>query len=124
MTGGYLGWQFWYGPAWLLRLAYNLQRANFRLFSVSVMAKTLFAHWHRDALEYKGGSITDQLTTFALNQISRAIGFCIRISTLLAWVISTILLAGISMMVVLLFIFWPLISLLMMFIGLVALGLL
>lgn len=94
-----------------------MQRANFRLFSVSVMVKTLFSHWHRDALAYRGGSISKQLTTFTLNQISRAIGFLIRTGTLITWSVSAVLLAIASVLVFGLFILWPLLSLLMIWAG-------
>ncbi|MEX1111835.1 MAG: hypothetical protein WEC84_00070 [Candidatus Andersenbacteria bacterium] len=117
MKGGYIAWQFWYAPQWLVKLAWNIQRANFQMFSVPIMIRTLFAHWHRDALSYTGGTITGYMTTFALNQISRTIGFIICTATLMAWVVAAILLVLLSMSAIALFFLWPFMPLVLATVG-------
>lgn len=88
MVASYLRWQFIDGPRWLLRFTGTLQRMLWRFFSVSLMLRTLFAHWHRDALAYTPGGLSEMIQTFFMNQISRLIGFFIRCCLLSIWLIT------------------------------------
>lgn len=81
----YAHWQFIDGPKWLLSFAWTLQRVLWRYFSVGLMLRTLLAHWHRDALAYQPGGLSELFQTFVMNQISRLIGFFIRCSLLSIW---------------------------------------
>lgn len=81
----YLHWQFVVGPRWLAVTLWNLELALLRFFSVGYMLRTLFAHWHRDAVAYTRRGFTDILIVFAWNQISRAVGFVVRSTVLLFW---------------------------------------
>ncbi len=83
----YLHWQFIVGPAWLVRTAWNIELALLQYFSVGLMLRTLFAHWHKDAVRYERSSFSQILISFAWNQISRAIGFIIRSTVLAAWLV-------------------------------------
>lgn len=94
----YLHWQFIEGPTWLMQTFWNLELALLQYFSVGLMLRTLFAHWHKDAVSYERGSFSQIFISFAWNQISRGIGFVIRSAVLFAWlivqVIYTLLAAG------------------------------
>lgn len=81
----YLHWQFVVAPAWLARTMWNLELALVQFFSVGFLLRTLFAHWHRDAVRYDRSSIGAIFVSFAWNQISRGIGFIVRSAVLLAW---------------------------------------
>lgn len=107
MLAEYYYWQLVEGPLWLTRLAWNIQRMLVRYFSVPVMLRTLVAHWHRDALAYRSGTLSGLLMIFAWNQISRAIGFIIRVAVLFTWALSALLLLVLSQTVVIIFIAWP-----------------
>ncbi len=107
MVIDYLRWQFIDGPRWLLRFAWTLQRVLWRFFSVSLMLRTLFAHWHRDALAYQPGGLGELFKTFVMNQISRLIGFFIRVCLLSIWLVGELLYIPLAATVVLLFLFWP-----------------
>jgi hypothetical protein len=85
-----------------------MQIALLQFFSVPLLVKTLFAHWHKDAVPYHGGSITDYLTTFAWNQISRVIGFIIRACTLVLWLIGEAIYLAMIVSIMLAFLFAPL----------------
>jgi len=83
----YLRWQFGVAPAWLARTMWNLELALLQFFSVSMMLRTLFSHWHKDFVPYQRGSFSQMFLSFAWNQISRAIGFVVRSSVLGAWLL-------------------------------------
>lgn len=71
------------------------------------MVRTLFAHWHKDALYYEGGSISSYVYTFLLNQTSRIIGFCIRILVLGMWLAISVSLVFISAAAIIFFLLAP-----------------
>lgn len=104
----YLRWQFVDGPVWLIMLAWNIQHFLVRAFSVPVMLRTLVAHWHKDAVSYRQGSITGVAVAFIWNQISRGIGFTIRAAVLLAWKATAGLALTLSVVLIGLFLAWPL----------------
>ena len=110
MTGGYVVWQFVLAPVWILQLAWNVQHALVRYFSVPVMIRTLFSHWHKDAVAYKGG-LGGIALAFAWNQISRAIGFIIRVIVLALWLLTATASLVISGILWITFIAWPFIVL-------------
>jgi hypothetical protein len=70
--------------------AWNIQRALARYFSAGLLVRTLFAHWHKDAVSYKQGTISGIALAFAWNVISRAIGFMVRSITLVVFAIAAV----------------------------------
>lgn len=103
----YLQWQFVSAPAWLVMFAWNIQHVLVRFFSVSVMIRTLFSHWHKDIVSYNVGGLSAIALAFAWNQISRGIGFIIRITTLAIWLISAAIALVISAIIITLFVLVP-----------------
>ncbi len=107
----YFHWQYIVGPQWLLEFIWNVQRALIRLFSVPLMLRTLFAHWHKDIVPYRGGTFTNYAMTFAWNQISRGIGFFVRSAVLLTWVACEAAFLFLAVSAFLAFLTWPLLVL-------------
>lgn len=107
MFAEYVEWQFILAPRFLLTLIWNLQWALQQFFSVPTMLRTLFAHWHRDVVPYRAGTISGLLLAFAWNQISRAIGFIIRSIMLLMWLTSAVVLLAAGAGVLLALVSWP-----------------
>lgn len=105
--GGYLYWQFVSGPLWVAAFSLNLQRVLLRSFSVSEMLRTLIAHWHRDAVPYRGGSISSYFLAFAWNIISRVVGFVVRSMMLVLWMASAIITLVLCGAAAALFLLWP-----------------
>jgi hypothetical protein len=103
----YLRWQFISAPAWLILFAWNLQHALIRFFSVPVMIKTLFSHWHKDIVSYNVGGLSAVVFAFAWNQISRGIGFIIRTATLAIWLVAAAATLAISIVVIIAFVLLP-----------------
>jgi len=102
--------QWWYGPGWrdtAGRLEERL-RTTWQTFSVPILLATLFAPWRR-IVTSPGGSLDARMKALADNAVSRAVGFVMRLFTLLA---------GLAMMLVymliggLILILWPLLPLL------------
>lgn len=122
MITDYLYWQFILGPRWLLQTLWNLELALLRYFSVGYMLRTLFAHWHKDAVPYRGGYISTYLITFAWNQISRAIGFFIRTIVLMIWAIAQAVYGAIAISLTILFLAWPYIAAVMLVAGIMKLA--
>lgn len=114
--GGYFVWQFWSGPKFLVTLFWNVEKMLFKAFSVSLMVQTFFSHWHRDAVEYRGG-FGDIGLAFAWNGISRIIGLLVRSIVLLLWLITSILIAIAIPLICIFFITWPLLTIGSLYIG-------
>ena len=64
-----LHWHFIHAPAWMIVLAWNMQRVLARYFSAPIMLKTLISHWHKDAVSYQAGGIGNIALAFAWNII-------------------------------------------------------
>ena len=108
----YFYWQFIVAPVWLTRLVINLERALLIFFSVPTMVTTLFAHWHRDAVSARRGTISAIAMAYAWNAISRGIGFIIRVAMIAAWGLCALALGIVGSLLILVFIAWPLLVLL------------
>jgi hypothetical protein len=115
----YVYWQFVSGPQWLLTLARDLERALLRFFSVPFMVRTLFAYWRKDSVSYRAGSLEGIALALAWNTISRGIGFIIRTTVLLVWVLAAAVLVVLSGIVIAFFLLWPLLVLVGIATGLV-----
>lgn len=119
MIPSYLYWQYIAGPRWLIILIWNMQRVILRAFSVPVLIKTLFSAWHKDHLSYSSAnSVYTIIQTMTLNAISRAIGFIVRSTVILIWVLCEIMYLFTASVIFILFILWPVISFSSIVIGL------
>ncbi len=122
MLVDYFYWQYVWAPKILLQILWNLERALWRFFSVKFMLRTLLAHWHKDAIPYRGGTLSNLALTFTWNQVSRFIGLLIRSAVLLVWLIAEIIFVLLAAATFLVFISWPLIVLVSLSIGLALLS--
>lgn len=111
MYAHYLYWQFVAAPKWLFSFYINTQLLLWRSFSVGTMLRTLFAHWRQDRESYLTGSITGMLRVLALNTISRAIGFVIRLFMVVFWFFIEIFVSILGVVFILLWLAWPLLIL-------------
>ncbi|MAF80742.1 hypothetical protein CL628_01890 [bacterium] len=109
MVIGYLHWQLWVGPKWLLELFWTLQQALWKFFSIPVMLITLLSPWHQDRVSLQQGSISGMLKAVAWNSISRVVGMAVRLVVIIAWVISELLLVVTSVATFVFFVLWPII---------------
>lgn len=107
MLADYFYWQYVWSPRWLFRLMWNLQRSAIRFFSISTMLRTLIAPWHKDVIQYRGGSLENYLLTFTWNIVSRLIGFLIRISVIISWLTFEIIFILAAVFIILIFFLWP-----------------
>lgn len=107
----YFYWHYVLSVRWLYRLSLTLQEALLQIFSVRLMVRTLFSHWHRDAVEYRPGYLTQYMITFAWNQISRGIGFIIRASVLALWAVCAAILMLFQIAAWMALLTWPLLVL-------------
>lgn len=121
MYVAYFYWQFVVAPTWLVRLIINLERALMIFFSVPTMVTTLFAHWHKDSVSPRRGTLSAIALAYSWNAISRGIGFIIRTAMVLAWLGSAGLLALFGTLLTILFILWPLLILMAFAAGLAVL---
>lgn len=117
----YFYWHYVVALRWLLVLIWHGELALLQFFSVPLMLKTLFAHWHRDAVPYQGGRISDYLLAFAWNQISRAIGFIVRACVLSMYLVVQLCYAAFTAVMVGVWILAPCLALTSLAIGIVLL---
>ncbi|PIT98317.1 MAG: hypothetical protein COT71_01460 [Candidatus Andersenbacteria bacterium CG10_big_fil_rev_8_21_14_0_10_54_11] len=108
MYTDYIRWQFILAPRWLAQLAFNEMQALLHLFSVPLMFRTLLAHWHKDAVAYRPGTLGNYAMTFAWNMISRGIGFCIRVVILAVWLSVEMVYGTVASVILIFFILSPL----------------
>lgn len=107
MVSDYAYWQFVAAPQWLGGMLYTIHRALLQFFSVPFMVRTLFSHWHRDIVPYRGG-LSDIFLAIAWNLISRTIGFLIRATVLALWLIVELVALPLTVALYLAFLAWPL----------------
>lgn len=75
----YLTWQFIDSPIEVLRAWRNFLVFNMDYFSIPVLLKTYFSHWHRYHYSYgKRWEPWRYLETFVFNMMSRVIGAVLR----------------------------------------------
>lgn len=117
MAIGYLHWQLWVGPAWLLRFIWTLQLALWKFYSVPVMIITLVAPWHQDRVSLRQGSISGILKAIGWNLISRFIGFLVRLSVLIAFLVSEYVFVVGAAATFAFFLAWPVVAVLGIILG-------
>jgi hypothetical protein len=72
-------WQFFDVPKGILRGWGNFLRFNLNYFSVPVLLKTFFSHWHKYRYSYgKGFAPARYFEVFIFNMMSRIIGAVLR----------------------------------------------
>jgi hypothetical protein len=114
----YFYWHYVVAPLWLWQLWWTMQQAILRFFSVGLMLRTLFAHWHRDITSYSSGTFGELFMAFAWNQISRGIGFFVRTLLLTFWLVIEALYIGLTLCLFIFFLSWPLLIVLGLMLGL------
>lgn len=111
---GILQWYAWSGPRWLASLTWNMERSVARYFSVGLMLRTLISHWHKDSVSYKQGTLSKIFIAFAWNLISRAVGFIVRVSVLVLYVLVAMLVLVVGVVGMVFFLAWPALAILLM----------
>lgn len=106
----FLSWYFIESPKAILRGLANLLYFNLNYFSIPILLKTLFSHWHRYRLSYgRGFSPSRYAEVFIFNMFSRIIGAIVRIIFIIIGVFFEIFLLGGGIFVFLVWFFLPLI---------------
>jgi hypothetical protein len=102
--------QWWYGPGWRDAGARLLTRMHetYLNFSMPILLRTMFAPWRR-IISAPGASLQDRARAVVDNAVSRAVGFSMRLFTLLAACILILLYAIVGGLILIL---WPVIPLL------------
>jgi hypothetical protein len=107
----YLLWHYTYGLGELINTVKNFIWAEYRLFSIPIMLKTLFSPWHRLTEGYvKTLDIGQIFGAFIVNTLMRIVGFIARLSILvigLAVILLTVVLGCILLGI---WIFMPVIA--------------
>jgi len=76
----WLEWQFFDAPKSILKGWRNYLKFNLNYFSVPVLLKTFFSHWHRYRYSYgKGFNAGRYFEAFTFNLMSRIIGAVLRL---------------------------------------------
>lgn len=84
----FLQWYFFDVPLFLLQAFKNFLRFGAYFFSIPVLIKTLFSHWHKFSWEYpRGFDLWKYIEVFLSNLISRVIGAVLRIVFILMGII-------------------------------------
>jgi len=80
-------------------------------FSVKICLSTLFSVWRRDTVTYDGPglNIKAMFESMVLNLASIIVGFCVKIGTLITYLIMTALFFLLMVAYILVWIFFPLI---------------
>ena len=102
--------RWWYGAGWQT-LVKNVQHRSQRTidsFSVPTLARTLFAPWKRIVTD-PGAGIDAKLRAISDNTVSRAVGFTVRLTVLLAAGASLGFMTVLGLIQILI---WPLVPLL------------
>lgn len=105
-----IGW--WYGWGWLHVLEVLRRRLVrvYNLFSVRQMLKTLFAPWKEDRMS--GGRGIDQMfRALVMNFVARLVGFFVRTFIVIFWALVSLAMILIGVVV---FVAWPLIPVLIL----------
>lgn len=98
---------WWYGQGWK-RVVANASARLLKvshMFSVPILLRTLLAPWRR-IITYPGASLQDKLHAMGDNLVSRAVGFTVRITVLIA---AGVLLSGTGLVSLLMIVAWPLV---------------
>ena len=103
---------WWYGEGWRDQARLGRKRIDmiFQAFSAPLLISTLFSPW-RKIVSYPDESLSAKMHAAGDNLVSRAVGFTVRL-LVLRTMTAAVLLIGISVVVLITLIAWPLIPLL------------
>jgi len=109
--------KWWYGEAYgrvlkYLKAAYIF---SFDLFSVSICIKTLFAPWKRDEISYEGLSLQQKFQVWTLNLASRFIGFMIKSTAIVSYLVFALVLSVFEFVVVVVWLAYPIIIIFLLY---------
>jgi len=114
----WLKWHFFETPKNILKAFSNFLLFNLNYFSIPLLLKTLFCHWRRYYDSYgKSFDIKRYAQVFLGNMISRIMGFIFRSITILIGIIFEILIFLSGIIVFVVWIFLPLIIIIISFSG-------
>ncbi len=103
--------QWWYGPGWVQQLR-NMERRVKNIagmFSMDILLRTMFSPWKQIVSRARRDqSLGDKVRAYIDNQVSRFVGFWVRLLVLLTAFICILLVSVVSVVSVVL---WPLIPL-------------
>jgi hypothetical protein len=104
--------RWWYGPGWILAFKrINERTHNVSLaFSTPTLLKTLFAPWKR--IQFGGKSFDAKMQAMLDNMISRVVGFTVRLGVLIA---ALVMIAGSVILSVAIVLVWPFVPLLIIY---------
>jgi len=110
---------WWYGEAY--RRVFRYIRAVYiytaDLFSVKLVFITLFAPWKRDIISYENLSLQQRFEVWTLNLASRFVGFIIKVISLLIYLFFTLFESILSLALIIIWPFYPLICIGLIFWG-------
>ncbi len=87
------------------------------LFSVKLLLKTFFAPWKRDVIPLEGLPLNMMLRVIMMNLVSRFIGAVIKTFVLLVYLIVLTGLVSVSLSLLIIWIFLPVVTILGIFLG-------
>ncbi len=109
---------WWYGQGWLKRwhgIGSYIHKTT-QIFSVSILARTLFEPWRR-IISYPGPGLSNHLRAMTDNLFSRVIGFCVRVLVIIVAGITLLFITLVGISLALIWPFLPLITLILIFRG-------
>jgi hypothetical protein len=104
---------WWYGAGWLDTLQRIQKRilGIWRLFSVGILARTLFAPWRR-IVSTPGRGLDSLMRSMIDNLVSRVVGFTVRIFVLVGALLATFIALVVGAAIAVL---WPLVPVIAIF---------
>lgn len=111
--------------AWWYRIQFRRIWAYFKrflvylfdLFSIRICLRTLFAVWRRDMISYEGLSLQQSFQAWLLNLASRFVGLFVKVSTIIAYLVVTLLVLLIGLSLILVWFLYPVIVLFLLGFG-------
>lgn len=87
----YLNWWYAEEPAYIWRSIKIITKKIYLNFSVSILLRTLFDPWKRDARYIENASLDVRFNLLVGNLVSRLVGFVVRFFTILIGLFLTIM---------------------------------
>jgi hypothetical protein len=89
-------------------------------FSVKICVTTLFSVWRRDTVTYDGPGLNlkAMFESMVLNLASIIVGFCVKTGTLITYLLMTAIFFVLMLLYIIIWVFFPLIIVAMLFLGL------
>lgn len=113
---------WWYGEMLTATFNYfkHLLAYLFDFFSVKICITTLFSVWRRDTTTYTGPglNIKAMFESMVLNLASIVVGFCVKMSTLIAYLIMTAIFSLLMSLYILVWVLFPLLLAALIYFGL------